>query len=146
MEKSASPASVTVTRFDPFGPPSLFEREDAAAYDELLERVSHAVKPKDFIEEIWVRDIVDLAWDAYRLRRLKAAGLMAVSIPKGFVQVLEKPVDWHEARELAKGWVLHDQEARNAVGEILDQAGLTWTLSWRRRSPPRSTISSASIG
>jgi hypothetical protein len=43
-----------------FGPAPLFEGEDTAAYDELLVRISETVKPADIVEEIWVRDIVDL--------------------------------------------------------------------------------------
>src|SRR5215831_17869414 len=55
-----------------FGPPPLLEGEDAAAYDDLLVRISGAVKPTDIFEEIWIREIVDLVWGAFRLRRLKA--------------------------------------------------------------------------
>jgi hypothetical protein len=33
------------------------------------------VKPSDIFEEIWVRDIVDLTWEVFRLRRLKASFL-----------------------------------------------------------------------
>jgi hypothetical protein len=55
------------------GPPPLFEGEDAGAYDELLARISGAVKPTDIFEENWVGDIVDLVWEAVRLRRLKAS-------------------------------------------------------------------------
>ena len=53
-------------------PPPLIEGEDAAGYDELLARISGTLKPADILEEIWVRDVVDLVWDAFRLRRLKA--------------------------------------------------------------------------
>src|SRR6202030_1130933 len=56
----------------PFGPAPLIEGEDAGAYDELLLRISAAVRPHDIFEEIWVRDIVDLVWEAFRLRRFKA--------------------------------------------------------------------------
>src|SRR5215469_4862671 len=59
----------------PFGPAPLAEGEDAEAYDELLLRVSSGVKPHDILEEIWVRDVVDLTWETLRLRRLKAAVL-----------------------------------------------------------------------
>jgi len=52
------------------GPPPLLEGEDAAAYAELLGRISRAVKPSDTFEEIWVQDIVDLEWEARRWRRL----------------------------------------------------------------------------
>jgi hypothetical protein len=54
------------------GPPPLIEGEDGTAYNQLYRSMTVAVKPKDFLEEIWVRDIVDLSWDVLRLRRLKA--------------------------------------------------------------------------
>src|ERR1700682_5951683 len=61
----------------PFGPAPLIEGEDAGAYDELLLRISAAVRPHDIFEVIWVRDIVDLVWEAFRLRRLKACLMTA---------------------------------------------------------------------
>ena len=61
------------------GPPPLFEGEDTAAYDERLARISGAVKPTDIFEEIWVGDIVDLVWEAVRLRRLKASLMTATA-------------------------------------------------------------------
>ncbi len=30
------------------------------------------MNPKDFLEEIWIRDIADLSWEVLRLRRVKA--------------------------------------------------------------------------
>jgi len=49
----------------------LLENEDTAAYEEIFARISAVVKPADFLEEIWVRDVVALVWEAFRLRRLK---------------------------------------------------------------------------
>ena len=60
-------------------PPPLIEGEDAASYDDLLTRISGTLKPADILEEIWVRDVVDLVWDAFRLRRLKAHLLTAAA-------------------------------------------------------------------
>jgi len=54
-------------------PPPLLDGEDRAAYDALLKKLADAVKPADVIEEILVRDIVDLVWEGLRLRRLKVA-------------------------------------------------------------------------
>ena len=48
-----------------FGPAPLIEGEDAAAYDELLTGISSTVKPADILEDIWVRDIVDLVWEGF---------------------------------------------------------------------------------
>jgi hypothetical protein len=58
-----------------FGPPPVLYGEDEAAYDEMLVRVSSALEPRDFIEEIWVHDLVDAAWNIIRLRRIQAAFL-----------------------------------------------------------------------
>jgi hypothetical protein len=54
------------------GPPPLIDGEDGVAYNQLYGGITAAVKPKDFLEEIWVRDVVDLSWEVLRLRRLKA--------------------------------------------------------------------------
>src|SRR5437764_13176588 len=70
------------------GPPPLFEGEDTGAYDDLLARVSAAIRPADIFEEIWLRDFLDLAWEALRYRRLKAA-LVNGSVSRGLAQVLQ---------------------------------------------------------
>jgi hypothetical protein len=55
-----------------FGPFPLVAGEAAADYETHYNRVSAAVEPVDFLEEMFVRDIVDLTCDIFRLRRLKA--------------------------------------------------------------------------
>ena len=50
----------------------LIAGEDAAAYDDLSARMSRMLTPSDILEQIWVRDVVDLTWETLRLRRLKA--------------------------------------------------------------------------
>jgi hypothetical protein len=53
-----------------FGPPPILEGEVARAYNKLLARVSTEVMPQDILEEIWVRDVVDLTWEIFRWRKL----------------------------------------------------------------------------
>jgi hypothetical protein len=53
------------------GPAPLVEGERSAVYDELIARISGALKPADILEDIWIRDIVDLVWEGFRLRRAK---------------------------------------------------------------------------
>jgi hypothetical protein len=60
-----------------FGPPPILEGEDAAAYKEILARISGAVGPTDFLGEILIRDAADVAWNIFRLRRTLAAYLSA---------------------------------------------------------------------
>jgi hypothetical protein len=81
-------ASAVPTRLALFGPPPLLEGEDSAAYDELLALVSGSMEPADVLDEIWVRDLVDLIWETFRWRRLKTR-LIAATTYKGIEAVLE---------------------------------------------------------
>jgi hypothetical protein len=112
------------TKWNFFGPPPLLEGEDSAAYDELLASVSSVVKPSDVLEEIWVRDVVDLVWETLRLRRLKSR-LIDASVHQGLAEILRIFVGFTYAEELAKSWVRNDVKARKEVNKMLTSAGLT---------------------
>ena len=83
--KNAAPAKVksksvksdlagSKTLLDKFlGPYPIMEGEDPAAYAGLLAEVRRQAAPKDIIEEIYVRDIVDLTWELLRARKIKVA-------------------------------------------------------------------------
>jgi|SRR5262245_2232 len=105
----------------PFGPPALIDGENSAEYEELLVRVSATVKPADILEEIWVRDVVDLVWEASRLRRLKAA-LMTANAHKGLNAALDPLVECRERDFLVAGWTARDPEAIKRVDQILASA------------------------
>ena len=107
----------------PFGPAPLIEGEDAGAYDELLIRISTAVRPGDIFEEIWVRDIVDLVWEAFRLRRLKAC-LMTAGARKALATGLAPVVGLAQAEGLARSWAARQPGAIAAVEEHLVTAGI----------------------
>ena len=107
-----------------FGPPPLLEGEDTAAYDEFLVRISGALRPADILEEIWVRDIVDLVWEAFRLRRLKANLITAVA-HEGVKRILTPLLGWSRANDLAEAWARRERSAIKQVDELLASAGLT---------------------
>ena len=70
--KSSSTAKCEVLAIDGiFGAPPILPGEDALAYEVLLSRVSADVKPADFIERIWVHDVVYHTWEILRWRRIK---------------------------------------------------------------------------
>jgi hypothetical protein len=97
----------------------------SAGYDELLARISGAVKPTDIFEEIWVHDIVDLVWEAFRLRRLKA-NLMTATAHKGLEEALKPFVrNYLTRQELAQAWAARKKEAIEQVDKFLASAGLT---------------------
>jgi hypothetical protein len=114
-----------------FGPRPLIEGEDAAAYDELLARFSAVIKPKDFLEEMWVRDIVDLTWETLRMRRLKA-GLLTSVTWEGLKEVLSDLVDPFEAGNLSKDWAARDRQAVKKVDKLLTSKRLTMELAVAR--------------
>src|SRR5262249_52903118 len=70
-------------------------------YDQLAARIVAAVAPANVIEEILVRDVVDLVWDVVRLRRLKA-GLFRVGASDGMAEIMRGFGEYHmRAREWA---------------------------------------------
>ena len=55
-----------------FGDPPLLSTEDPARYRDMLDRFAEFVDPKNIIEWLWLKDIVDLCWEIARLRRYRA--------------------------------------------------------------------------
>jgi hypothetical protein len=115
------------------GPSPLIRGEDAAAYDDLVARIRAVLRPADVIEEIWARDVADLAFEVFRLRRLKAS-LMQACAYDGLADVLDplRPpwTDEDENKEeddsnLPERWAAGDQAAIAKVDGLLASAGLT---------------------
>ena len=105
---------------DLLGPPPVISGEDPKEYAELLERILSDLKPRDFIETAFVRDIADHIWEVRRLRRLKAQ-LLHVAQPEGLDSVLRRLVVWTEADELAKKWGQRDAATIQRVDQALRQ-------------------------
>jgi hypothetical protein len=124
LSSEIASSTEAVSKLALFGPPPLLEGEDSAAYDELLVQVSGAVKPADILEEVWVRDVVDLIWETYRLRRLKA-NLLTARAYTGLNDILETFMEFDEAEDLAKRWAAQERAAIKKVDKILDAVGLT---------------------
>ena len=57
------------------GPAPITHLEDEEAYERLLSKMAEAVAPTDFVEWTWLKDIVDLVWEAARARRAKTVAL-----------------------------------------------------------------------
>src|SRR5262245_17245646 len=81
-------STTSVASLPALGAPPLIKGEDTAAYDDLVGRIRAVLRPADVIEEIWARDVADLAWEVFRLRRLKAS-LMRACAYEGMEQVLD---------------------------------------------------------
>ena len=136
---SVTPAPSGETQLQPTIPPEienllgkrpLITGEHVEAYDDLLARVALEVKPAGIIEWLWVKDVVDLVWEARRLRRLRAA-LLYVAREEALKTVLQPLLErgmrvsgYTEAKELASAWIRSDAAARKQVGALLRDNGL----------------------
>jgi hypothetical protein len=115
-----------VERLALFGPPSLIEGEDAAAYDQLLARICAAVKPVDIIEEMFVADLVFSEWEVLRWRRLKSS----------LIQARGRRVLQHFLEPLRKDWVQDEPFPPSLLDMIReDQATKKLVRAYARREP-----------
>jgi len=105
------------------GPALLIAGESGDAYDDLLARIRAAVEPADMLEEIWVRDVADLAWEVARLRRIKAS-LMRACAHEGLSTAL-RSLEVRNYYVIASRWFAGDAEAARIVDAALAAAGLT---------------------
>lgn len=118
------PAAPLTATARALGGPPLIGGDDRAGYDALLASVTATVGPADPLEQAWVRDVVDLIWEALRLRRLKAA-LLTSSAGKGLDKVLTSiGVSGNRAYDLVPRWAARRHDAVAAVEAELDAAGL----------------------
>jgi hypothetical protein len=107
-----------------FGPPPLFDGEDTKIYEQLLTQVSTTVMPTDIFEDIWVRDVVDLTLEVFRLRRL-TANLIKANAYKGLSETLAPLVGRSQAETLAEGWAARKSDVVEEVNKTLTSAGLS---------------------
>lgn len=123
MAKPRLPSTPVPADPPPFGAPPLIAGEAEDDYAAFAARVADAVAPADVLEEMWVRDVVDLAWEVSRLRRLKAS-LIRVTAWEGVEMLLRRLLPYKEAGVLARRWSLGDGDAIAEVDGLLGAAGL----------------------
>ena len=100
--------------------PPLIAGEQQSAYDELVARVNESLEPADVLEHVFIRDIVDLAWEVLRLRRLKAS-LMATAAQQGVARLLEPLLE--EPERVARDFAARRPGSAEQVEAALAQAG-----------------------
>lgn len=105
-----------------FGKPALIKGEDNKKYDELWTQFREALDPSDFIEEMYIRNAVDLEWEVRRNRQLKAS-LLFSSRDSGLSRLLHKLTTGNPAnRDLVVRWMRGEASAAAEVDKILRAA------------------------
>jgi hypothetical protein len=104
------------------GAPALIKGENARGYDELLARICATLRPADCLEEIWIRDVVDLVWETFRLRRMKAS-MITDATHREIGHTLKR--EYTGAQETAQKWAAGDAAAATEIEAALACAGLS---------------------
>jgi hypothetical protein len=105
-------------------PLPLLPNEDPAAYKAYLKRIIRAVKPSDFIEEVWATKCADLDWQEMRLERFKREYIES-STREGLKNLILMHPKFKAEEEFFDQWILGNREARSNFNSILKQANLT---------------------
>ena len=106
-------------------PAPLLPGEQEAEYATHVARIVAAAQPRDAIEDLLTRDVIDLSWEVLRLRRLKA-GLLRGAISSSIYQVMcrlgyEDEYAW----KLTANWAAERKAAQKKVAGALQKAQLT---------------------
>jgi hypothetical protein len=116
----------------------VFEGQDSRARDELFQQVSATVKPRDFLEKIWVDDFVYNQMEIQKLRQIKNL-LPNTAIQDALIKLLslveDVPsdvmgklnfADLTTSERLVRDWSLGEIEAIERVNKLLSsQPGMS---------------------
>lgn len=121
-----SDAGLDVDLFDTYLPAvPLIDGENPADYEAFHDACLSAIKPKDAIEQIWLRDFIDYSWESLRLRRMKVA-LIHASRKNAVQQLVYECIGHHKnSVTLAQGWSLSDEESVSAVESLFKSHSLS---------------------
>ena len=107
-----------------FFQPAFLMTESKQDYEALQAKLEQEIEPRNFVEAMYVADIVALIWDIQRLRRCKTG-----IITNAFNEALQTLLRLHfafnytQARDLAQRWFV-DPAAKSQVAELLRSAHL----------------------
>lgn len=126
MPSLPAPENAALKRVLDLAPPALYPNESKSRFLALAERMVDATKPRDALEEILVRDVIDLTWEIQRLREAKAS-VVVIAMTKSLEQVLNE-IGYGGALDrkvLSDVWVGGKGPSRDAVHRALYEANLS---------------------
>src|SRR6516225_3727893 len=134
LDQSATETAKPLAASRVVGPLPLMDAENPKSYQELLDHMSSMLDPQNILEEIWIREIAELTWDAFRLRRMKANGLSGAA--HRAVQAALEPLFGEEAEDTARSWVAGNQTAVETVDAAFASAGRSMDAAVARNVSP----------
>ena len=119
----AQPLSDVLERILGVAAPPLVPSENEGQYASLAARIVAGARPRDAIEELLTRDVIDLTWEILRLRRVKA-GILNASMHQGVESIMRR-LGYGDTVNSSKKSAAGDKRARKEVTRALAAAGLS---------------------
>ena len=102
--------------------------EDHKAYDQLTYKFRAAISPKDIVEEILVRDVIDLTWEVQRLKNYKNQ-ILQLNQGTALEKVFHQIFGYGSGKsELIDKWQKGDPEAKEKVNQELTSRGFEFSV------------------
>jgi hypothetical protein len=119
----AQPHSDVLDRVLGVAAPPLVTGENEGQYGSLAARIVAGARPRDAIEELLTHDVLDLTWEIFRLRRVKA-GILNASMHEGVGSVMRR-LGYGDIVDSTERWAAGEKRARKEVARALASAGLS---------------------
>jgi hypothetical protein len=107
-----------------FGPPPLWDGEDAARYNHFRSQVLAGMKPGDIAERVLTYGFIVYQWELSR-DRIVLANMIRANQYKGLCEVLTPLIGLLQAKTLSEGWFARKPDAMDQVNKVLTSAGLS---------------------
>jgi hypothetical protein len=99
-----------------FGRPAVLSSESIVTYDAIVARFLECIKPRDFIEKMFVNDVIDFTWDVIRYTRHKM-----LTMERQFRRRLEYQANQAKLQVQRKEALAQRAQTANAPTTVLDR-------------------------
>src|ERR1700736_5854479 len=103
-----------------FGPPPVLRSESTQSYDEIMTRLMEGVAPRNFIQQIYIKELADCTWEMARYTRHKTLTMEARFKQRLKFQAQRQRVAAQSKDTLARGPAEQAQEAATTPDDVLD--------------------------
>jgi len=103
-----------------FGRVPVLTSQSKIGYWSLVESIANAIGPRDVIEWLCVKNLVDLTWNTFFYRRVEA-GIIDVTRMQALISILGSILpdpSAKDVRKLASGWFNINSEARSMISKL----------------------------
>lgn len=103
-----------------FGPPPVLRSETTQSYDEIMTRLMEGFAPRNFIQQIYIKELADCTWEMARYTRHKTLTMEARFQQRLEFQTQRQRAAAQSKDTFAKGQARQGREAATTPDDVLD--------------------------